>query len=57
MTRMINDSINEMVSGATQISKAVEEVNDITQKNKQNIEILAGEVNKFKYTILHYLQY
>jgi len=24
MTRMINDSINEMASGATQISKAVE---------------------------------
>ncbi|UTC78767.1 HAMP domain-containing protein [Treponema sp. OMZ 799] len=48
MTRMINDSINEMASGATQISRAVEEVNDITQKNKQNIEVLAGEVNKFK---------
>ncbi|UTC62152.1 cache domain-containing protein [Treponema sp. OMZ 787] len=48
MTRMINDSINEMASGATQISKAVEEVNCITQKNKQNIQILAGEVSKFK---------
>ncbi|MGI5065001.1 methyl-accepting chemotaxis protein [Treponema putidum] len=48
MTRMINDSITEMASGTDQISKAVEEVNDITQKNKQNIEILAVEVNKFK---------
>ena len=34
MTRMINDSINEMASGATQISKTVEEVNDITQKKQ-----------------------
>jgi len=34
MTKMINGGINEMASGATQISKAVEEVNDITQKKQ-----------------------
>ncbi len=48
LTRAITDSMNEMSAGAIQISNAVQEVNDITQKNKESIDSLAEEVNKFK---------
>ena len=48
LTRIITDSMNEMAEGAVQISNAVQEVNEITQKNKQNIQNLVAEVNKFK---------
>ena len=48
LTRIITDSMNEMATGAVQINKAVQEVNEITQKNKQSIENLAEEVSKFK---------
>ena len=41
-------SMNEMAAGAGQINNAVQEVNEITQKNKRNIERLASEVSKFK---------
>ena len=48
LTRVITESMNEMASGAMQINNAVQEVNEITQKNKQSIEALASEVAKFK---------
>jgi len=48
LTRIITDSMNEMAAGAVQINNAVQEVNEITQKNKQSIESLVAEVNKFK---------
>ena len=48
LTRIITDSMNEMAAGAVQISNAVQEVNEITQKNKQSIQSLVDEVNKFK---------
>ena len=48
LTRMITDSMNEMATGAVQINKAVQEVSEITQKNKRSIENLATEVSKFK---------
>ena len=48
LTHVIADSMNEMASGAVQINNAVQEVNEITQKNKQSIENLANEVSKFK---------
>ncbi len=48
LTRVITDSMNEMASGAVQINNAVQEVNEITQKNKRSIESLATEVGKFK---------
>ena len=37
-----------MSAGALQINHAVQEVNEITQKNKRSIEVLANEVAKFK---------
>ena len=48
LTRVIADSMNEMASGAVQISNAVQDVNEITQKNKASIDNLAKEVKKFK---------
>jgi len=48
LTRVITESMNEMASGAIQINNAIQEVNEITQKNKRSIENLAEEVEKFK---------
>ena len=48
LTRIITDSMNEMASGAIQISNAVQEVSEMTQRNKRSIEALSGEVAKFK---------
>ena len=48
LTRLITNSMNEMAAGAIQINKAVQEVNEITQKNRQSIRNLAAEVGKFK---------
>ena len=48
LTRVITESMNEMASGAVQINNAVQEVNEITQKNKRSIEALSVEVGKFK---------
>ena len=48
LTRIITESMNEMASGAVQINNAVQEVSEITQKNKRSIESLANEVGKFK---------
>ena len=48
LTRIITDSMNEMATGAVQINNAVQEVSEITQKNKRSIENLAEEVSKFK---------
>ncbi|MGP1576531.1 MAG: methyl-accepting chemotaxis protein [Treponema sp.] len=48
LTRVIADSMNEMAAGAIQISNAVQDVNEITQKNKTSIDNLVLEVDKFK---------
>ena len=48
LTRIITDSMNEMASGAVQINNAVQEVSEITQRNKASIQNLAQEVSKFK---------
>ena len=48
MSDAIANGMNEMASGTLQINNAVQEVNEITQKNKRSIENLAQEVGKFK---------
>ena len=40
--------MNEMASGVMQINNTVQDVREITQKNKRSIENLANEVSKFK---------
>jgi len=48
LTRVITDSMNEMAAGAQQISNAVQEVAEISNKNKESIDNLAKEVGQFK---------
>ena len=48
LTRVITSSMNEMASGAVQINHSISEVSDITEKNRDAIENLVGEVSKFK---------
>ena len=43
----ITDGMNEMATGTAQINTAVQEVNGITQKNKQSIDGLTLEMEKF----------
>jgi methyl-accepting chemotaxis protein len=48
VTQEISGSMNEMASGAEQINVAVNRVNDISAKNRENINLLVKEVSKFK---------
>ena len=48
LTRVITASMNEMSAGALQINEATQEVNIISQKNKENIGNLVNEVERFK---------
>jgi len=48
LTRLITDSMNEMSAGAQQISNAVQEVAELTGKNKDSIVSLVKEVERFK---------
>jgi len=47
-TQEISSGINEMASGAEQINTAVNHVNEISGKNREGIDLLIGEVSKFK---------
>jgi len=47
LTRVITNSMDEMSAGAIQINNAVVEVNNLVQKNKVSIEILANKVKEF----------
>jgi methyl-accepting chemotaxis protein len=48
VTQEITGGINEMASGAQQINTAVNKVNEISAKNRENIDILVREVSMFK---------
>ncbi len=48
LTQEISNSMTEMAAGTSQINKAILEVQDITQENKEAIGRLAAEVKKFK---------
>ncbi|MCL2230949.1 MAG: methyl-accepting chemotaxis protein [Treponema sp.] len=47
-TQEITSGMNEMASGADQINIAVNQVNEITIKNREGIEALLKEVSRFK---------
>jgi len=48
VTHEITGGINEMASGAQQINEAVNRVNEISARNKANINTLVREVSMFK---------
>ncbi|MDR2923404.1 MAG: methyl-accepting chemotaxis protein [Treponema sp.] len=48
VTQEITGGMNEMAIGAEHINNAVHRVNEISGKNKENIDILVREVSRFK---------
>jgi methyl-accepting chemotaxis protein len=48
VTQEIAGGMNEMAAGAEQINIAVNQVNEISRKNKETIELLIEEVSRFK---------
>jgi methyl-accepting chemotaxis protein len=48
VTEEITGGMNEMAAGADQINAAVNQVNEISRKNKETIELLIEEVSRFK---------
>jgi methyl-accepting chemotaxis protein len=50
ITDEIRRGMEEMAAGAGQITTAVNQVNDISVENKNQIETLIGEVSRFKVT-------
>jgi methyl-accepting chemotaxis protein len=48
VTQEIAGGMNEMAAGSDQINAAVNQVNDISRKNKETIEKLMEEVSRFK---------
>jgi len=48
VTQEISGGINEMATGAEQVNLAVNKVNEISAKNRENIEHLVREVSMFK---------
>jgi len=47
-TQEIECGMNEMATGANQINVAVHHVNEISGKNREGINVLMGEVSRFK---------
>ena len=48
VTQEISSGMNEMASGADQVNIAVNQVNEISLKNRESIETLMREVSRFK---------
>jgi methyl-accepting chemotaxis protein len=48
VTEEISDGVGEMAEGAEQINSAVSRINEITNSNREHIDILVQEVSKFK---------
>jgi methyl-accepting chemotaxis protein len=48
VTQEITGSMNEMAVGTEQINVAVHHVNEISGRNRENIDILVREVSRFK---------
>jgi methyl-accepting chemotaxis protein len=48
VTLEISGGMNEMASGAEQINVAINSVNELSSKNRENIDLLVREVSRFK---------
>ena len=48
VTQEITGGMNEMAAGADHINIAVNRVNELSRKNRENIDLLAREVSRFK---------
>jgi methyl-accepting chemotaxis protein len=47
-TAEISNGMNEMAAGADQINSTVGEVNSLSSRNRDDIDILVKEVSRFK---------
>jgi len=47
-TQEITNGINEMATGADQINRAVNSVNELSNKNRENISVLVQAISQFK---------
>jgi len=47
-TQEISSGVNEMAQGSEQINIAIHHVNELTLKNRENINLLQNEVSRFK---------
>ena len=48
VTQEITGGMNEMANGADQINSSVNQINEISGKNKEHIDVLVKEVSRFK---------
>ena len=48
VTQEISTSINDMATDAEHINSAVSRVNELSGKNREDIELLVREVSRFK---------
>jgi methyl-accepting chemotaxis protein len=48
LTSEISQGMNEMFLGTAEINTAVNEINTASVKNQESIQILTGELGKFK---------
>ncbi|MEL3905472.1 MAG: methyl-accepting chemotaxis protein [Treponema sp.] len=48
LTQTLTGRMQEMAGGTLQINHTIQQINDMTQQNKQSIENLAYEIEKFK---------
>ncbi|MDR3192035.1 MAG: methyl-accepting chemotaxis protein [Treponema sp.] len=48
VTQEITNGMNEMATGAEQINLAVNQVNELSGRNRNNIDVLVQEVSRFK---------
>ena len=48
ITQVFIQSVDEITQDINQINNAVQNINHVTQKNKQNIDLLGKEVEKFR---------
>lgn len=47
-TRNVSISVNDVTNAINQMSRAIERINELTESNKENMQILADEIQKFK---------
>ncbi len=48
LSKVLTNTMNEMASGTIRINSAIQEVNNLTLKNKESIKNLSNEVGQFK---------
>ena len=48
LTASLDDGMNETAAGMSQINAAITRIQEISVENKDSIDVLRGEISKFK---------